>query len=116
MSDRAPVEEESLTEAYKLLALYQLPARSHRQTRILVHLYLPSFSNYVSVWFTRSLNKDLEWKLEDFYVHKFGKIKASAFVDKDYCMKKFRTIKTRVFYTPDLIGEYILRLTHAKCS
>lgn len=100
--------ETPLSEDYHLLALYQLPARFEGQTRVLVHLYIPSIKTYFSVWFTRSASRGLTWSLEDFYMHQFGKIKPRAYADKDYCQMRFRTIKTRVFYIPDLIGEHIL--------
>ena len=93
---------------YQILSLYQLPARSHNQTRILVHLYIPSTQRYFSIWFTRCVNQGLHWKIDDFYMHQFGEIKPFACADKEYCMTKFRTIKTRVFYMPDLLGDYLL--------
>jgi hypothetical protein len=99
---------ESLTDGFHILELYRIPTRSQWQTRVLVHLYVPSVKSYVSAWFTRSLHRGLAWLLEDFYIHQFGNIESLAFADKEYCLEKFRTLKARVFYTPDLIGEYVL--------
>ena len=96
------------TSLYRLLAIYQLPSRSKKQTRVLIHLYVPSIQKYFSIWFNRAINQGLTWKLDDFYMHQFGHIKPLAYADRDYCMRTFRTLQTKVFYTPDLMSEQIL--------
>ena len=96
---------------YNLLSLYRVPSDSKHTTRIMAHIFVPSINRYLTLWFSRSSLRSLTWSIDDFYIHKFGSVKAYAHADKKYCMKTFRTLKTRVFYTPDLIGEVLLNPT-----
>ena len=102
--------------SYRLLSLYRVPSTSEHTMRILVHIYVPSVNQYFSIWFSRSSLKSLKWRIDDFYMHKFGKIKPFAHADKSYCKDHFRTLKTRLFYTADLMGDQFLRSTGSLSS
>ena len=95
----------------KLLSLSVLPNHSQRQTRILAHVYMPKQSKYLSIWFKRTLNGELSWKVDDFYIHQFNQVNYSTYVDKNLCQRSFQTMKSRIFYAADLMGKYIV--THS---
>ena len=103
------VEDPKRAMVYHLLSLSRVPSSSEHVTRVLAHIFVPSVNRYFSVWFSRSALKGLTWNIDDFYIHRFGSLRPNVHADKQYCTDTFRTLKTRVFYTPDLIGDALLR-------
>ena len=102
---------DQVDKSLKLLSLSVLPNHSQKQTRILAHLYIPKHSRYLSVWFKRTLDGDLSWKVDDFYIHQFNQVNPSIYSDKKLCQRTFQTMKSRIFYAADLMGKYIV--THS---
>ena len=96
------------TRSLMLLSVSLLPSFSNKQTRILAHVYVPSTDRYLSVWFKRTLNGDLSWKIDDFYIHRFTQVDRAAYVNKEYCQQTFQTGKNRTFYAADLMSKYII--------
>ena len=90
------------------LSLNQIPSTSKQLTRVVVYLYFPKTKQYLTVWFMRRMSNIHTWTIEDFYVYQFEEIHKISRTNQDYCHKTFKTSKGRIFYTTDLMIEWIL--------